>query len=55
MNEATQHAPNNNKCIMSFVMPPSFDVTTLPEPSDPLIIIESIPANKVAILRYAGG
>ena len=54
MNEATQHAPNNNKWIMSFVMPPSFDVTTLPEPSDPLIIIESIPAKKVAILRYAG-
>jgi len=54
MNETTQHAPNNSKWVMSFVMPPSFDLTTLPEPSDPLIIIESIPAKKVAILRYAG-
>jgi len=54
MNETTQHAPNNNKWIMSFVMPPSFDVTTLPEPTDPLVIIESIPTKKVAILRYTG-
>jgi hypothetical protein len=53
-NEATQHAPNNNKWLMSFVMPPSFDLTTLPEPSDPLVIIESITAKKVATLRYAG-
>jgi hypothetical protein len=40
--------------MMSFVMPPSFDVTTLPDPSDPLVIIKLIPAKKVAILRYAG-
>ena len=39
---------------MSFVMPPSFDLTTVPEPTDPLVIIESIPAKKVATLRYAG-
>jgi hypothetical protein len=54
MNAATQNAPNNNKWMMSFVMPPSFDVTTLPDPSDPLVIIKLIPAKKVAILRYAG-
>lgn len=54
MTEATQHAPNNNKWIMSFVMPPGFDLTTLPEPSDPLVIIKSVPAKRVATLRYAG-
>ncbi|MFI3184442.1 MAG: heme-binding protein [Methylococcaceae bacterium] len=54
MNEATQPAPNTSKWLMSFVMPPSFDLTTVPEPTDPLVIIESIPAKKVATLRYAG-
>ncbi|MDD1621839.1 MAG: heme-binding protein [Methylococcaceae bacterium] len=54
VDEASENAQGVNNWIMSFVMPPSFDSTTLPQPSDPLVIIQSIPAKKVATLRYAG-
>ena len=51
--EASQTTRGNNKWIMPFVMPCRFDLTTLPESFDPLVIIQSIPARKVATLRYA--
>lgn len=54
LDEANQTPQSNNKWIMSFVMPPSFDFATLPEPSNSLVIIQSIPAKKVATLRYTG-
>lgn len=54
LDQASQNTPDHNKWIMSFVMPSSFDLTTLPKPSDPTVIIQSIPAKKVAVLRYTG-
>lgn len=54
VDEASENTQGNNKWIMAFVMPPSLDSTTLPQPSDPLVIIQSIPAKKVATLRYTG-
>jgi hypothetical protein len=52
--ETTQAAPNTRKWLMSFVMPPSFDLKTLPEPSDTHVIIESIPAKKCGGLEICG-
>jgi hypothetical protein len=52
--EATQAAPNTRKWLMSFVMPTSFDLKTLPEPSNTLVIIESIPAKKCGGLETCG-
>lgn len=49
-----QSTSETNQWMMSFVMPPNYDLTTLPQPSDPLVILKSIPAKKVATLRYSG-
>lgn len=54
LDEASPNFTKTIKWIMSFVMPSSFDLTTLPEPSDPFVIIEAIPAKKTATLRYSG-
>lgn len=54
LDEASENTKGVNNWTMSFVMPPSFDSITLPQPSDPLVTIQSIPAKKVATLRYTG-
>lgn len=49
-----QRNSETNQWLMSFVMPAKFALATLPQPSDPLVILKSIPAKKVATLRYSG-
>jgi hypothetical protein len=39
---------------MSFVMPARFSRETLPEPMDPRISIEEVPAREVAVIRFSG-
>ena len=39
---------------MSFVMPARYTRQTLPEPMDPAIEIESLPAREVAVIRFRG-
>lgn len=39
---------------MSFVMPASYRLDTLPAPLDPNVVLRELPAKKVAVLRYSG-
>lgn len=54
LSTAIQGTSETNQWLMSFVMPAKFALTTLPQPSDPLVMLKSIPAKKVATLRYSG-
>jgi len=45
---------SGTKWIMSFVMPSSYSLSTLPQPLNPLVRIKQIPGKKVAVLRYSG-
>ena len=46
---------DSNSAIISFVMPESFTLDTLPSPSDNRITLREIPAKTVAVLQYSGG
>jgi hypothetical protein len=39
---------------VSFMMPATFTLETLPEPDDPAITLRQVPARRVAAVRYAG-
>lgn len=54
LHTAIQSTSEINHWIMSFVMPAKFALKTLPQPSDSLVMLKSIPAKKVATLRYSG-
>lgn len=46
--------PKDDKWTMTFVMPADHTMQTLPEPTDPNVTLKTIPARKVATLRYTG-
>jgi hypothetical protein len=39
---------------ISFVMPSSFTLETLPEPEDPQITLRQVPTHRIAAVRYSG-
>lgn len=39
---------------VAFVMPAHFTLETAPEPKDERVVIEQVPAQRVAVLRYSG-
>jgi hypothetical protein len=39
---------------VSFVMPSSYTLETLPEPEDPQITLRQVPAHRIAAVRYSG-
>jgi effector-binding domain-containing protein len=39
---------------MSFAMPSDYDADTVPEPTDPTVLIEEIPERHVATIRFRG-
>ncbi len=39
---------------MSFVMPAKYTINDIPKPNSPQIIIEELPASKMAVLRFKG-
>jgi hypothetical protein len=41
--------------LMAFVLPQGYPVSTAAAPPDPAILIEEIPAKKVAVMQYSGG
>jgi predicted secreted protein len=47
-------APEGAGHTMQFVLPRSFTRDTAPEPSDPLVRLVDIPAEKVAVRRFSG-
>jgi hypothetical protein len=46
---------DSNSAIISFIMPESFTLDTLPSPLDKRITLREIPAKSVAVLQYSGG
>jgi len=40
--------------VVSFVMPASYTLETLPQPEDPLVTLREVPAGNVAAVRYSG-
>ena len=39
---------------VSFMMPASYTMETIPQPTDPSVVIRQIPAHRVAAIRYSG-
>lgn len=46
---------DSNSAIISFVMPESFTLDTLPSPLDKRITLREKPAKSIAVLQYSGG
>ena len=44
----------NGKWVVSFMMPASFSLETLPEPNDPNVTLRQVPARDIAAVRYSG-
>jgi effector-binding domain-containing protein len=42
------------KWAVSFMMPASYTLATLPEPIDPAVTLRMVPARKMAVIRYSG-
>ena len=40
--------------VVSFMMPKSYTMETLPEPNDPLVQLRQVPARSMAAVRYSG-
>ncbi|MFO7766810.1 MAG: heme-binding protein, partial [Pelovirga sp.] len=40
--------------VVSFMMPASYDMDTLPVPDDPLVTLRQVPARRMAAIRYSG-
>jgi hypothetical protein len=45
---------DNGRWMVSFMMPASFTLETLPEPKDSTVILRQVPARHIAAIRYSG-
>ena len=45
---------SGDQWVVSFMMPASYDMGTLPAPDDPLVTLRQVPARRVATIRYSG-
>jgi hypothetical protein len=46
--------PAEGRWAVSFIMPASYTLETLPVPDDPGIILREVPARRMAVVRYSG-
>jgi hypothetical protein len=46
--------PSQGRWAVSFTMPASWDLETLPEPADPRVTLRQVPARRMAATRYSG-
>ena len=46
--------PTNGGWAVSFMMPSSFTMATIPRPSDPAVQVRAIPSYRAAVIRYSG-
>lgn len=49
-----QQLEENGKWAVSFMMPASFSLETLPQPADPNVSLRQVPAQLIAAVRYSG-
>lgn len=45
---------SGDKWLVSFMMPASYDIGTLPVPDDPLVTLRQVPARRMATIVYSG-
>ena len=45
---------SGDQWVVSFMMPASYDMDTLPVPDDPLVTLRQVPARRMATIRYSG-
>ena len=43
-----------NRWAVSFMMPQSYTMGSLPTPNDPAVVLRQVPAEKMAVIRYSG-
>lgn len=48
-------SPSSKGWVVSFMLPASYSPGTAPEPTDPQVRLNALPARRVASVRYAGG
>lgn len=46
--------PAQDKWVVSFTMPASYALESLPEPDDPQVTLRQVPARRMAAMRYSG-
>jgi hypothetical protein len=54
MTAPVEQQPAQDRWVVSFTMPASFALETLPEPGDPRVTLRQVPARRMAALRYSG-
>jgi len=54
MTAPVQQQERETKKVVSFVMPKVKNLSNLPQPNDPSVTFLSVPAQKVAVIRYSG-
>jgi len=45
---------SGDQWVVSFMMPASYNMETLPAPDDPLVTLRQVPARRMATIRYSG-
>jgi len=46
--------PDASGWVVSFMMPGSYTMDTIPQPSDPAVKLRAVPAFRAAVIRYSG-
>ena len=54
MTAPVEQQPAEDRWVVSFTMPASSALETLPEPGDPQVTLRQVPARRMAALRYSG-
>ena len=54
MTAPVEQQPAEDRWVVSFTMPASSALQTLPEPGDPQVTLRQVPARRMAALRYSG-
>ena len=54
MTAPVEQQPAQGRWVVSFTMPASYGLETLPEPGDPRVTLRQVPARRMAALRYSG-
>ncbi|WP_227498751.1 SOUL family heme-binding protein [Marinobacter sp. ELB17] len=44
----------NDSWVVSFMMPASYTMETLPAPKDPKVVLRQVPTQRIAVVRYSG-
>jgi hypothetical protein len=46
--------PAGESWTMTFMMPSKYNLESLPQPTDPKVILEEVPEKTIAVIRYSG-